>query len=726
MRRLWHNRPMRQDEKRLLLLLTLIVSAITFSLYLISPKLTNLATALISSVITFATFLVTYIYSGGEALDNWADDLRFQVGQAWSHRRQLLLGDAPELVTEFSRDTSLEEGSPSSPTSRGSWDNVQDFFLSLTPRRLVILGEPGSGKTLIALQLVLGLLAKRPGKVTGVPARIRYFLKHLRPRAQREGRNEPHHVPVPVSVVGWDGRTELIDWLTERLRVAYNVPRRRAKRLIEQGYVLPILDGLDEASGDADPRLEARRILYRLNNDYYTVRADGRSAIVLTCRTNYYSTLPATHDPRVSKCLADAVVVKIQPLSRPQVMRYLGQQADNDQLSTLAGMIKDRKHEVIATALCSPLTLALALRVSAAGRLDCEALAQLATVARVREYFMSDYLESTVLLYPKKFGRIRNLASRERSLDQDPTDKDSRYLFSDVRRWLGYIAMYASEPDTVAANQFRVPELYPQDLWKVAATKKRAARKAHTIVALAGALVAGTFGAEVIDGLPGFASWAVATVIALGFAWRVGPVEQPKLSQVDFRQLTTLESGFYFVPIIAATGLAAGFLGLRIGHSLLIAATDCVSAAALASLLAGRSRGRSRAVEPLDGLRNDLRFGLVVGVIGGIAISFPHGLTGGLWSHLHLTGLLSWPGSSVLGMLIAIPCGVILGSGGWVRVQIASWLSHGDFLSPRPVSFLRWAEAVGIMRAAGTAYQFKHEEFRVWLLGSSESSEQHG
>lgn len=150
---------MRQDEKRLLLLLTLIVSVVTFSLYLISPKFTNLAAALISLVITLATFLATYIYSGGEALNNWADDLRFQVGQAWSHRRQMLLGDAPELVTEFSRDTSLEEGSPSSPTSRGSWDHVQGFFLALTPRRLVILGEPGSGKTLMALQLVLGLLA---------------------------------------------------------------------------------------------------------------------------------------------------------------------------------------------------------------------------------------------------------------------------------------------------------------------------------------------------------------------------------------------------------------------------------------------------------------------------------------------------------------------------------------------------------------------------------------
>lgn len=147
-----------------------------------------------------------------------------------------------------------------------------------------------------------------------------------------------------------------------------------------------------------------------------------------------------------------------------------------------------------------------------------------------------------------------------------------------------------------------------------------------------------------------------------------------------------------------------------------VAITEGISATALAALLAGRSRSAARAVEPLDGLQNDLRFGLVVGIVGTIAIGFPGGLTGGLWSHLHLTGILSKPGSQILAFCIAIPCGVILGSGGWVRIALAALNSRGEQLPRKPIAFLKWAEATGLLRVAGTSYQFRHDDLREWLV----------
>ena len=706
---------MNRTQRSLVLLAAFAVLATALILYAIAPRQVNILVALIPAAIALVTFIADHLYQSDETLNDWANDLRAQVEKAWAHRRQMILGDAPELITRFSRIGSLEHSTQLSSVKGASWEQVQDFFLDLLPQRLVILGEPGSGKTLMALQLLMGLLAiSKPRRKLSGTGMSQLLTDIFRPKSN-DSEEAPKHVPVPISIAGWDGRAELIPWLTERLRIAYNIPRRRAKGLIEQGYVLPILDGLDEASGDTKSKPEAQRILFRLNNDFGMVGADGLHPVVITCRTSYYAALPMLDDGRFSRRLSGAAVVMIEPLARAQVIDYLTHQGIRDGHGDLVSTLRNRRHAVVLDALSNPLTLALASRVIASGRLDMSTLTRLQTIEEIRRYFVAEYLHSTVALYPKNFGSIINVAKRERELDQD---KDgSNYRSEDVRRWLGFIAEYLNQPTAIDnSGGTHAPELYPQDLWEVAALHKCPVRLAHLIVAIAAALVTGTFGAEVAGGSEGVACWCIATVLALGFALRVALPQRPKLSRVDFRQLTVPKTGSYLIPAIAVCGIAAGLLAFRIGHNVSIGITEGVAAVAFASLLAGRSRGRSRAVEPLDGLRNDLRFGFVVGVVGAFAIGLPRGLTGGLWSHLHLTSLLSWPGSTVLGALIAIPCGVALCSGGWVRVQLGSLLSRSKFLPRRPLAFLRWSEAVGLMRVSGITYQFRHEELFEWLL----------
>ena len=55
--------------------------------------------------------------------------------------------------------------------------------------------------------------------------------------------------------------------------------------------------------------------------------------------------------------------------------------------------------------------------------------------------------------------------------------------------------------------------------------------------------------------------------------------------------------------------------------------------------------------------------------------------------------------------------------------QIAAALSRGQFMPRRPISFLRWAEQTGLLRAAGTAYQFRHNDLRKWLLDHPDESQ---
>jgi hypothetical protein len=241
----------------------------------------------------------------------------------------------------------------------------------------------------------------------------------------------------------------------------------------------------------------------------------------------------------------------------------------------------------------------------------------------------------------------------------------------------------------------------------------------HIAVAILVTLITGSFGAEVADGRLGVACWIGATILAGLFAFRVSRSRTPALSRVDFRQIVTGKTAIYLIPIIVTSGCLAGILAFHVSNEISVGITEGVAAAALATLLAGLSRGLARAVEPLDGLTNDFWFGLTVGVVGAIAIGFPGGLTGGLWSHLHLTGTITKPGSQVLAFMLALPCGIVLGAGGWLRFQIAA-LSSGDLMPSSSIRFLRWAEVTGLLRTVGVSYQFRHEDLRDWLFKNAE------
>jgi hypothetical protein len=689
-------------------------------LYFTLHQQAALAAALVSAAVDVVTLLQGYYGGSADAVERWANDLAGQVAKAWLHRRDTLLSDSGVLVTRFQRDTQLEAGELPAGLQEGTWDGIQDFFLSLPEQRLVLLGEAGSGKTLSTLQLVMGLLRSRS---TGIEERpVVILLESLRKRPKDAYREitagyPSRRIPVPISVVGWDGKASLTDWLVTRLRTAYLVPRRRAATLVKKGYVLPVLDGLDEATGNSRGTPAALSILYRLNADLGTTDSSGQRPLVLTCRTRAYIDLPDPGNaPHLSRRLANAVVAKMQQLTENQVLNCLSKHVNShNQVESLIELLLDENHDLIATALLNPLSLALALRAARSDSLEISELASLNSMEDIREYLIGEYARSTAESYPKGYGKKKNILAQEESLIEK-RDEESYYTSRDVQRWLYYIAKHMMPAQTtVSTGDSGEPELEPRNYWEVA-SRNRPIQRTHILVAVVGALVTGTFGAEITDGAAGVACWLVATMLALGFAARVGLPREPKMSRVDFRQLSHGTAAFYLLPIIVISGLLAGFLAFQISNQVPVAITEGLAAAALAVLLAGRSRGLARAVEPLDELSNDLRFGLVVGIVGGIAIGLPTGLTGGLWSNLHLTSALSRPGSIILAFLLAIPSGVALGSGGWLRLQIAAVLSRNQEIPQQPVSFLRWAEQTGLLRAAGTAYQFRHIDLCAWLL----------
>jgi predicted NACHT family NTPase len=169
----------------------------------------------------------------------------------------------------------------------GSLRNVGEFFRGLPTRRLVILGEPGSGKTVLALELLVSLAAHCQENRVGA-------------------------VPVRLALSGWEAKTPLIDWLATWITDTYRLPPATARALVDTHRILPILDGLDEMDTAV-----ACSALARLNT-YDQGAALG--PLVLTCRAAEYKALCETEGD-----VAEATTILVQPLHADEIRQFLDQ-----------------------------------------------------------------------------------------------------------------------------------------------------------------------------------------------------------------------------------------------------------------------------------------------------------------------------------------------------------------------------------------------------------------
>jgi TIR domain/NACHT domain len=166
-------------------------------------------------------------------------------------------------------------------------------------RRLVVLGEPGAGKTMLLIQLLEGLLStRRPGDA----------------------------VPVIVSLASWRPADEsLYAWLRRRLPIDYpnlrtRVPGRKISRgraLLDQHKILLLLDGLDEIP-EKDRPDAIRKINRELNQ-----HPEG---VVIACRRQDYlhAAEPSARQlGRRGVLMHAAAGIVLQPLQPDEVARYL-------------------------------------------------------------------------------------------------------------------------------------------------------------------------------------------------------------------------------------------------------------------------------------------------------------------------------------------------------------------------------------------------------------------
>lgn len=274
----------------------------------------------------------------GEVADRLADAVRRQWEAEAAMRR--LADPYPLPVAWRSADPDLAEASDAAGLA-GRDSEIADVFTRRVPaRRLLVLGEPGSGKTLLLVRLVLALIERRDG-------------------------NGP--VPVLFPMASWDpAALDLRAWMERRLVQDHPELGARAPDayghvtlaglLLERRLVLPVLDGLDEL-----PALMGALALHRVNE-----------ALPYGCGM-VLSSRPAEYRAALRPCgavparLAGLAGIHLQPLSAEEVSDYLRQDAGGprapaaERWSAVTGTL--RTAEPLAQSLNSPLMVSLARSV---------------------------------------------------------------------------------------------------------------------------------------------------------------------------------------------------------------------------------------------------------------------------------------------------------------------------------------------------------------------------
>jgi hypothetical protein len=607
-------------------------------------------------------------------LDMVADHLASKVDIAERRRlNELQVSQGLAIPVQFDELVRLE--APGSTKIVWRLSSIAPFYQDLGDlKRMVVVGEPGSGKTVLALNLILDLLKARKG-----------------PR-------DP--VPVRFNATNWDESSSLLNFLVERLNAQYSVPRPVGRALVDSKRIIPVIDGLDEMDTSAELLSHAIAAVKTLNESSWRTYP-----LVVTCRTGVYERIRAQ---RGGAGIGASTIVGIKPLKTVDIVNYVQDRvtdsgATSSYVRALEAMTEKLEADSpgpLGVALQTPWMLTLALSY-----LDYADPGDAATLI---------HADSEVAIADQLFA-----AQIPAACAQQPGPADEwRYSESDVQRWMRAFAGFVSQTE----NDRPRTEASLDQLWSLAG--ERRIRRAHQLLAglLAGLLV--WLGWVQMFGLVG--GLIAGLVFGLFIGWLAGTSPNPsrvyfrthKKKELRTRLYVGIRSGLVGGLCI---GMGFGLLGwfwggLEIGiRSGLVVG---LAYAAIYGLWDGLIDIPVQFRTPPDAskvIHDDLVAGVVLGLtlplILGLAFGLSEGLTGGPMAGL-MIGLRVLESALPMGLAFAV---MLVTAAGRYSCAVASFRQTGLF-APRPAKFLEWSANAGLLRITGTSYQIRHDTYRQWLL----------
>lgn len=577
-------------------------------------------------------------------------------------------------------------------------DGLANRFRALPAKRLVILGEAGSGKTSLAVQLLLEMLRqRRPGDF----------------------------VPVYVTISEWDIEQfpRLKDWVAFRIRNDFaellDISAGVVDELVSRNYILPVIDGLDEL--EVPHRLAVFRTIQE------TLDPDG--ALILACRTAEYR-----HLVRELHVIKRSAGIESQALTVTQVIGYLTDclppELDPDWQSVFNATIEGK-----CPALATVCSTALGLW-----------LVRVVYVEQKRsplELLTDDYRAVADLkrhLYSQLVPVLVALGDRRRREGDSPFAPKRTWSAPDVTRWLGFLAgglgaerdfAWWRLPTAVSGTAVR---------WSAAFLGWRVAALTIGIVWFVCGLSATLGHFDVVASV--LSSSIVAVVLSLvAFIPFYFVVVKPKNvrftkrpSKVNWRlrgrvQLLGRRSveafpGVAEVAVVTAVvgGCAAGlFYGVwsavKVGLVVFLAFVAILTAALGIINWAAYSDTETAVLTPDVEYRNARRSALIEAISLGAGFSLTF-LIGGMVAQ----PVWLWiPVSLSFGLMIGCLSAADPTSSPWVAYLAAERVLAREKQIPRRfLGFLGDCRALGLLRAAGPLFEFRHAELQDYLSQSAE------
>jgi hypothetical protein len=610
------------------------------------------------------------------------------VAAAEARQRAQLIGPGAHRIDVTFQQRTEPANNATGAAAHGRLTDIVSYYQNLRPARLAITGEPGAGKTLLALDLILGLLT-------------------------HPGRTDTDPVPVRFSLAGWNTDQPLQEWLAHQIHQQFRdhgITLADATTLVDGYHVLPVLDGLDEMDTDATPagRRRAARALEKLN-DYQD--PTGIAPVVLTCRTTQYEDL-AGLDLR----MREAARIQLNDVSPGQATVYLTARSTSpDRWRPVIDTFTTAPGGTLARSLATPWRLNLAVTAYEERHPDTLAylrepdhLLTLASPSMVRDHLLARYLPAAA--------------------HQHPT-RPNRYRPDQTHHWLAALAAHLAT--TASASTASSTDIVLHQLWPMAGPRR--VRTADTLLA---ALLTLAFTTLLLSQVSiGFSPVELfgasgAVLFALGTIWKASRplIPEPQTFQLQQlrspthrRQLARTIAGWLVYGLAAGLvgglvyGLAAGLVyGLAAG--LVYGVVLGLAGGLVFGLALGLAKGlveRLKDAPPTDPrhpVRDDLAFGLAAGLAAGLV----NGLANGAASRFG-------PGFGpvfALRLGFAIAIGLAIGLywlAGAGRRYLVFLLCIRGRLPWHLGTFLNWAYEAGLLRISGVAYQFRHRELQDWL-----------